>query len=320
MVYDRFSAREFNRMSIDNVRGTITKSSEKKQKLLDEANWYKSLPDELACFAPRVFKVVENDSSVSVEMELYGYPNLADSFLHTSTDKESWYLITERLMDIHALMEKYEDVVDKDEMIAIYKTKTLERLEEIKSKNPEIKKIIDLDTININGIDYKNFNTLHDELFVLIDNLVTYNKSTVVHGDYCFSNILYDSALKIFRFVDPRGRFKKQSIYGDPRYDIAKLRHSLVGLYDFIIADLFSVQQKSDNEFIFKVHVPENFADYEQFFDSIIEKHGYNTKDIKLIEGLLFLTMIPLHSDKPEHQKAFYLTTIKKLNEVIYGK
>ena len=54
------------------------------------------------------------------------------------------------------------------------------------------------------------------------------------------------------------------------------------------------------------------------FFDELVVEYGYDRKNIKLIEALLFLTMIPLHSDDIKRQQAFYLTAIKKLNEVLY--
>ena len=70
-----------------------------------------------------------------------------------------------------------------------------------------------------------------------------------MHGDFCFSNILFDLGHQIVRVIDPRGRFGQKGIYSDPRYDMAKLRHSIGGLYDFIVADLFDVQEQ-EGEFV----------------------------------------------------------------------
>ena len=70
----------------------------------------------------------------------------------------------------------------------------------------------------------------------------------VVHGDLCFSNIMYDSRMNVIKVIDPRGLNNKQelTIYGNQTYDLAKLCHSLIGLYDFIIADEFELI-KSEN-------------------------------------------------------------------------
>ena len=74
--------------------------------------------------------------------------------------------------------------------------------------------------------------------------------------------------------------------------------------------------------FKLKEKAPDNF-EYSFFtgkminpmlFDEIVEKHGYNIDEIELIEGLLFISMIPLHSDDPEAQIMYYITGLKCLN------
>lgn len=315
-----FNAREFNSLKVDAIHGTITKTSKKKQKLLDEANWYKSLPADIACFAPRLFNVTENKDMVSYEMELYGYANLAETFLYGSNNLEDWYNIIDSLLKVHQIFENHTEPCDKAELIEIYDTKTRQRLSEIKNKNPEIYQMMQSSYITINNVHYKNYDLLKDKLAKKISDLTNYNKRTIVHGDYCFSNILFDPMHYIFKFIDPRGRFKTQSIYGDPRYDIAKLRHSIVGLYDFIVGGLYTLKEPKPNTYEFQISVPMLADKLEAFFDELVMNYGYSRKEIKLIEALLFLTMIPLHSDDLRRQKAFYLTAIKKLNEVLYDE
>ena len=63
------------------------------------------------------------------------------------------------------------------------------------------------------------------------------NYVSIVHGDLAFSNILYSPRNTIFKFIDPRGNFVIDTIYGDYRYDLAKLRHCYHGRYDEIIND-----------------------------------------------------------------------------------
>ena len=315
-----FNAREFNNLKVDAVRGTITKTSRKKQKLLDEANWYQSLPTELSCYAPRVLNVEENEKEAKVEMELYGYANLAETFIYGSNNLEDWYNIIESLLKVHKVFEKYTEPADKTEFEEIYQNKTHQRLQEITDKNPEINEMMHSEYITINNIHYKNYPLIKKDLEKAIAKLIMYNKRTVVHGDYCFSNILFDPMHYIFKLVDPRGRFKTQTIYGDPRYDIAKLRHSIVGLYDFIVAGLYRLTLCDKSKYEFQISTPILAEKLEIFFDELVVEYGYNSKEIKLIEALLFLTMIPLHSDDIQRQKAFYLTAITKLNEVLYGE
>ena len=49
--------------------------------------------------------------------------------------------------------------------------------------------------------------------------------------------------------------------------------------------------------------------------DSNIEKN-WNLDEIKMIEGLLFISMLPLHSDNLERQLAFFCVGIERLNEI----
>ena len=75
-----------------------------------------------------------------------------------------------------------------------------------------------------------------------------------MHGDFCFSNILYDFKSQSIKVIDPRGLSgdgKEQSIYGDLRYDVAKLAHSVIGKYDFIIAGRFSYSEESQHDMNF---------------------------------------------------------------------
>ena len=315
-----FNVREFNALEVDPVRGTVTKRSYKKQKLLDEANWYQKLPVEISCYAPRVLKIVENEKFASIEMELYGYANLAETLIYGSNNLEDWYNIIEALLKVHQIFEKYTEPVNKEELYEIYVNKTKKRLAEIVSENPQIDTMMKSEYITINNTDYKNYPLLKDILFDKIIELVNYDKRTIVHGDYCFSNILFDSTHYIFRLIDPRGRFKTQTIYGDPRYDIAKLRHSIVGLYDFIVAGLFHLENYTNNKYELHILTPLLTEKLEAYFDELIVSYGYTCKDIKLIEALLFLTMIPLHSDDVKRQQAFYLTAIIKLNGVLYDE
>jgi hypothetical protein len=52
------------------------------------------------------------------------------------------------------------------------------------------------------------------------------------------------------------------------------------------------------------------------YFDTKISLF-YDIKQIKLIEGLLFLSMIPLHADNKKRQIVMYCKAIELLNEAI---
>lgn len=200
-----FSAREFNNLAVDAVRGTITKISKKKQKLLDEANWYQSLPKEISCYAPRVFDVSEDGEFARVEMELYGYANLAETFIYGSNNLEDWYNIIEALLKVHKVFEKYTEAPDRGELEEIYIVKTEQRLAEIAAKYPRIAEMMQSRYLTINSTHYRNYPEFKEDLAAALARLAEYGKRTIVHGDYCFSNILFDPMHYIFKLVDRAG-------------------------------------------------------------------------------------------------------------------
>ena len=172
--------------------------------------------------------------------------------------------------------------------------------------------------ILVNGKTYKNIRIFKKELNQLIEKLIQTVHPTVMHGDYCFSNILFDTNSFLCKLIDPRGRLHEQTVYGDPRYDIAKLRHSVVGGYDYAVHGLFHLTEK-ENNFTVSNDYPPFQHKLMTYFDKLTVQFGYKLEEIKLIEALLFTSMIPLHKDSMKRQKLFYLKAVHKINELFEG-
>ena len=170
----------------------------------------------------------------------------------------------------------------------------------------------------INDKQYENFYVIWPIIKNIIKHKLLDSESKIIHGDFCFSNILYGtnpkSDITILRLVDPRGSFGNIGIYGDPRYDIAKLRHSYEGGYEYIIYDKFnlSLSEKS-NEIKFNFE-KDNRDEIQKLFSKFPE---FNTLETKLIEGLIFIGMCSRHYDSLKRQIVMYCTGIKLLNEVL---
>jgi hypothetical protein len=117
------------------------------------------------------------------------------------------------------------------------------------------------------------------------------------------------------KLIDPRGEFGDLGIYDDYRYDLAKLIHSVNGHYEFIINDRFSVEE-TDDGIDYTIHRSEKHRERERLFNSLLESRYPNEiKNLASMESLLWLSMVPLHSDSPKRQLVMLAQGIEKYNQ-----
>ncbi|MCC6972926.1 MAG: phosphotransferase [Anaerolineae bacterium] len=312
------SPRYFNALSINPVLNTITKVSAHDQKLQDELDWFLKLPEALKVLTPRIVSHHEIAHKLHIVQEYYGYPTLAELYVYADLDPEIWVSILRHVLRIHLELRHYQGVPQPEAAAQIYGAKTWERLDALRALSPYWEALLELPTLTYNGRSLRNLPTLRPALDASIRQLAAQTPWSIIHGDYCFSNILFDVNNQIVRLIDPRGSFGEKGIYGDPRYDIAKLRHSAVSLYDYIVADMFDLNETNDpGGFVGQVYANGVAHAVAAVFDRIIAAQGYDPDAIKVIEGLLFLSMTPLHRDRFQRQKMMYLTGISLLNEVL---
>lgn len=309
-------SRSFNHIIIDRSRGILTKYSDNKEKLIDEIKWYLKLPSDIEYIRPRIFRYSLSYDDVYVSMEYYAYHTLHELFLYGALTEEQWINIFKRIRFILKDMGRYTTEDDSIEAALkdMYLHKTVKRMEILKQNN----QLIDFDkSIFINGKNYLSLNDIMKKLPQMIkNNLLNINRFCIIHGDMCFSNILIDSNYSFVKCIDPRGSFGSYDIYGDPRYDIAKLLHSIEGLYDYIIKDMYELKCNG-NEIIYQVHKQEHECSILEVFQKVFyDELREHDKEIKLIESLLFISMIPLHTERRDRQLAMLATGLSLLGEI----
>jgi len=306
-------ARYFNYLQFDDLAKTITKKSENKEKLINEIHWYKKIPNDISKLVPKIL-----DSNVSgnphIKLEYVKHPTLSDIWLYSNFSADFWIKIIDDLFDIVNQFNKYHEDVTIEDYISIYLEKTIQRIDELTQSNDLFKEIFRENFILINGKEFKNWSMLKDEIRIKIDDLYEKEDNCLIHGDLCFSNIFYDSKNKNFKLIDPRGKWG-QGISGDIKYDIAKIRHSVVGGFDTITNGLYSATYDKKDGVKFDIYQPKNYQLICQKLDSKI-KQRWNLDEVKMIEGLLFISMLPLHKDNLERQLVLYSTGIQRLNEI----
>ncbi|WP_117883842.1 sugar phosphate nucleotidyltransferase [Aureibaculum luteum] len=308
-------ARSFNSLTFDDLLGTITKKSKFKEKLIAEINWQLHLPKYLKVLSPRILDYDIDSENPFITMEYYSYQTMTEIWLYATYNHEILNKIIDKIIDILFLFFNEKRLVSKADYDTIYIKKTEER----------IKKIIDLNDnkfnlflngnengiLEINGKQYKSWKLLKDQIYGKVKDFYNENHNCLIHGDYCFSNLLYDVNSGVLRIIDPRGSWGENE-NGDIKYDLAKLRHSISGDYDYIVNDLFSYRI-IDYKVEYQVFSRKENNLVKLHFDSIIS-NKFNLKHIKLIEGLLFLSMVPLHSNSKNRQLLMLAKAIELLN------
>lgn len=315
---DFLRVRSFNSLEYDNFRWIITKKSSNKEKLFWEINWFNNLPDDLKIFTPRLVNYkLWKDTEYS--LEFYWYNSLADIFLYSIYSINYLKNIIEKLIDYTTYIKSnYNNSgFSISNFNEIYLNKTNSRLE-LLLKDDTFKKIYNKEFLIINWKRYNNIkNLLNNEklIYIINEHIFNVDDITITHWDLCFSNILFDIHNWIFKLIDPRWNFWEVWIWWDIKYDLAKIRHSIHWKYENIISDLFNLEYSIDNNiYEFKYF---NWINIEllDFFDKKITDEWYDIEVIKFIEWLLYLTMIPYHSDSKSRQIIMYLTAVILFND-----
>ena len=304
--------RSFNELSV--TPRVVRKRSEQRGKVSAEAAWFSTIPGALRVFTPQL-----------VDVESRGY---ATEYLYLSTLGELyvfgrlpvfvWHRIFGTCRDfLQQANEHRPDVSPCSDHRDAYRNKTMERLNDFASESG-----FDLDRpISVNGRQPVSLREVADTVSAL-QRPATLSDVCVVHGDFCFSNILYDFRVEAIKVIDPRGLTMagEPSIFGDRRYDLAKLYHSVVGRYDHIVAGYVDCERHGD-EMTLRFPKDRYLHEIEDCFRVLLLDSDRELElDIAAITIQLFLSMLPLHNDRPDRQQAFAANAIRLFGDLLEMK
>ena len=309
-------ARFFNAITIDDQRGILTKSSEEKQKLINEIQWYLKMPPSLQYLTPRVYGYSLDPERPEVKMEYYPYETLHTLYIYANLEISEWEKIIKKMLFVKKEMTKCPEVpylkLEEKDLLDIYFQKTIDRLE-LLLQDPTFQPFYE-HSPEINGVHYLPLKVIIENLEQILYQyqLVDTKSAHVIHGDFCLSNILLDRESNLIKLIDPRGKFGSFDIFGDESYDIAKILHSFEGSYDHIITDNFELNEASTLNYSYAFEKTERQEIIAELVNQKVSE-SYSIEKIRLIEGLLFLSMIPLHADYPKRQKVMFGQAMKIL-------
>ncbi len=309
--------RECNHLDIDEMRGLITKRGRNREKLLQEINYYNRLPKELTVYFPRMLEA-QLGKDVSYTIEYYGYKTLSEYLVFYEVPRSVWQQVLLKILSIHkAFASRQEPLVEADRVYDFYWNKTELRLNE-RERLSAIAPLLDAEQVIINGTPHAGWPAWRPVLARHIRRIAARCVPTMIHGDLCCGNILYDPRTSLIKFIDPRGEFFEEGCHGDPRYDMAKLLHSFHGGYDFILHEMYELTASGEGRYDMRLLRSDSARDAERvLFDLLGSATTYDVTDLKLLEALLFVTMLPLHCDDGKRQTALYLRGLMLLKEAL---
>ncbi|MGF1754904.1 capsular biosynthesis protein [Vibrio makurazakiensis] len=305
---DFTTQRAFNELTINSK--WIEKSSIKSTKIAAEANWFSELPFSLKGNTPQFLGATKsNDGKVSYRLEYLHLTALNELFVFSKLPSNIWQQILTCCIEFLALCstEKSPKEQPSNQLDELFSKKTQSRLHEYCQGL---------------GISQEQEWIFNDQPGVSLTTILKDSEShlpagnsiaSVLHGDFCFSNILYDFRAGKVKTIDPRGMTPDETltIYGDIQYDIAKLSHSILGLYDWIIAGYFHVEIDGSH---IKLDIAEEnqHRQAQQMFIDLIEKQfDLSAQSLYAMQIQLFLSMLPLHADDPKRQQALFANAFR---------
>lgn len=169
---------------------------------------------------------------------------------------------------------------DSFSMKEAYFNKTMSRLSKIEDLIPFGRDKV----IRINGKDCRNVYFYKRDLEKKLECL-TCDKFSFIHGDCTFSNLmLREDGSPVL--IDPRGYFGFTELYGDIRYDWAKLYYSIVGNYDRFNLKDFRLKME-EREISLQIQ-SNQWEDMEADFFALT---GADPEEIKLLHAVIWLSL-----------------------------
>ena len=318
-TYYKSKARHTTERAFNQLNATpqwIEKSSDDEAKILAEAAWFEALPRELRVSTPQYLgRTTDAQGRQSYRLEYLYLNTLSEIVVFGILPVYSWqrvfdlcerFLAVSREKGPQALAEGSVPVTS-----AAYREKTEQRLTKFAADTG-----FDLDApCRIDGRAMPSLSRIAEEVGALVRDARTEDLG-LSHGDFCFSNIFFDFRSGQIRVVDPRGRDFTGTVtpWGDMRYDVAKFMHSVLGRYDFLIAGRYRLERPASHDFALSFPSIGNngVADFEGLFETMaLAGYSPNSADLQAMMIQLFLSMLPLHYDRPDRQIAFIANALR---------
>jgi Phosphotransferase enzyme family len=245
--------------------GTVRKIGDA-TRIRAEYAWYSSVPGLVAMHSPRVAELTQiSDKSAGYLMRVVPNKTLSEMALQECPDSYNWNRIANATLRYLTLLQSHRVGVRHPGRDDLLLEKSIRRIQQI--ENP----------------------VRYQRAMELVDFLTGKDNGPwcITHGDLCFSNMFWDAEEEFITVIDPRGRDSNDNhvMHGSHAYDLFKLYHSIVGLYEFVVND-----REGPGAWV------TGREDFRKIILNYAQGCGYSEEVMLAGATLLFYTMSPLHS------------------------
>lgn len=234
-----------------------------------------------------------------------------NNFLYYDWEKgKTLYALDNHEMYIRFIEKYIKDIVKKDaiykDINTIYREKTNIRIESFLKKNGVL---YAENSYNINGLEYNSLYNIFNNIDFTILNDTFYNKN--FHGDLQFDNIIYHD--NKFTYIDWRRQFGSSIDSGDIYYDLGKLYGGILMSYNLMKDESNIILKEGSKTIEYSYKKQKGLIGIEDKYKTILKNNSFDISKVRLITGLIYLSMSPMHSGK--FSKMLWFEAIRILSD-----
>jgi hypothetical protein len=299
--------RHFNAVDINS--GVFRKSSRDVAKMRAEHGFFRAAPEAMQRFLIPTFDYQETETQASYAMEHIMVPDAALQLIHGAFTPKTFGDFLDNFFRYIETRPPYKKGVDSVRQTAMQDIwgKVVRRTTQFLETDVGRK----LDTLLEASNPMGNLSVMMARAQTIVNAAFAADRTdhlVFAHGDPCLSNILYDRQSNLFRLIDPKGATTLDEGLMHPIYDLAKLSHCLMSGYDCINNDLFDVAVNADLNLELTLQHNASLGWMGEMFLKRCQEEDINVHLMRATELTLFLSMLPLHQDRPRKLAAFALT------------
>lgn len=168
-------------------------------------------------------------------------------------------------------------------------------------------------SFKINDKIYPSLKSILEKIDFNFDSHLFYSS---FHGDLQFDNIIYNSTLEKFTYIDWRESFAGNTEGGDLYYDISKLYGGCILPYNILKNEESITLTEGVSVINYSHNTSHQLTEFIKLYENWLINNKYDLNKVKLITGLIYLNMSPLHSNK--FNKMLWFKSIEMLYESVH--